>query len=275
MRSVHALLLFGAAATALLGACSLVLNTDGITGGSRGEGEGGLDVQPGDAAPDVALDAPDEPWIERDASDGDAQDAESAADSGLDTEAPDVAPGDSGLDTEAPDAAPGDSGEADAPVGDAPAADGSRGDASTCADDLSNTGTADFHIALTVSSHQTGAVALANQRASCGAANFWDLRIWSGNLRFETSNMTVDAGPYSDLFTSGTLVNDGKPHAIAIQRVAGVVTAFIDNKDAGSTPSVVSFGQLAPLVTGTDPCEGHDTTSPFAGTLSGLCVTSP
>jgi hypothetical protein len=267
MRSVHALLLFGAAAAALLGACSLVLNMDGITGGSAGE-EAGVDVQatdagsdgPLDAPNDASLDAPDEPWIARDASDDDSQDAGSVGDSGLDTDAPD---------------APGDSGEADAPAGDAPAGDGAGGDASACADDLSNIGTSDFHISLTVASRQIGLVALANQRARCGGGNYWDLRLFNGNLRMETADSTSDGGPYSDLFTSGVLVNDGKPHAIAVQRVATTVTVFIDGKDAGSTPSVISLRQLSPLLSGMDPCEGHDTTSPFAGTLSNLCVTSP
>jgi hypothetical protein len=221
-----------------------------------------LDVQRGDTGVEASLDAPDESWIVHDASDGDAQDTESTFDSGLDTETP--------------DAAPSDSAEGDAPAGDVAttdvgASDSTAGDGPACADDLSNIGTGDFHISFTVSSRQGGTAPIANQRAKCGYGMFWDVRLLNGNLHVETDDSVDGGGNYCDLVTTGATVNDGNPHAVVIQRVAGTVTVFVDGTTVGSHASMSSLLQLPPMVTGTDPC---NLTTPFAGTLSNLCMSN-
>jgi hypothetical protein len=154
-------------------------------------------------------------------------------------------------------------------------------DASACTGNLSNIGTGNFHISLTLTATQQGMVAVVNQRGSCGGGMYWDLRLNSGRLMFETDDgMLEPDGAYSEsprtTLIPNNLVNDGDPHCIMIARAAEVVSISIDGIVVGSTSSVSSFGVLPSLATGTDPCEGtEDMTMALTGTVSGLCVGGP
>lgn len=178
----------------------------------------------------------------------------------------------------------------DASVADAAASESSAADAATCAPprdasactgNLSNIGTANFHISLTLTATQSGMVAVVNQRGTCGGGMYWDLRLNSGRIMFETDDgMLEPDGAYSEsprtTLIPNNLVNDGEPHCILVERVAKVLSISIDGTLAGSTSSVSSFGVLPSLTTGTDPCEGTaDMTMAFTGNVSGLCVGGP
>jgi len=213
-----------------------------------------------------------------------AADAESTSDArGLESGIPDQAnPPVDGSDASRP---ADDSSLADAAASESSAADAATcappRDASACTGNLSNIGTANFHISLTLTATQQGMVAVVNQRGACGGGMYWDLRLNSGRLMFETDDgMLEPDGAYSEsprtTFIPNNLVNDGNPHCILIERVAEVVSISIDGTLAGSTSSVSSFGVLPSLATGTDPCEGtEDMTMAFTGTVSGLCIGGP
>jgi hypothetical protein len=148
----------------------------------------------------------------------------------------------------------------------------SEPDAAPCTGDLSAIGTGDFHVSLTVTSTQTGLVALVNQRRDCVPSVFWDLRMDAGLLYVEVD----DVAHYTALSTTGAAINDGRPHDLAARRIAGTLTAYVDGVDAGSSTSLASLGALAPLVSGTDVCvTSSDGTAALAGVITNLCVTSP
>jgi hypothetical protein len=213
---------------------------------------------------------------------GDESDASSAADGSPgddsdaqagDSIAPESGSGDSG-DSGGVDGGPGDGNTTDSG-----ALDAAR-DGSVCVGDLSNIGTGDFHISLTVTATGFARTALVNQRASCASTfcmqpdTFWDIRLLNGALFIETSD---NARNCCQVTTNGPLVNDNKPHRVIVQRVAQRITATIDGvpsvpPDAGTSKS--SFGQLPP-VSRTDPCEATGSTAPFLGSITNLCVTSP
>jgi hypothetical protein len=157
-------------------------------------------------------------------------------------------------------------------------------DASPCTGDLSDIGTGDFHISLTLTTTQQGWAALVNQRSSCGGGMFWDVRINSGQLVVETDDGVFgpeasSEGPRATL-APDVVVNDGKPHCIRIERVAEMLSIAVDGVVAGSASSVSSFAKLPPLATGTDPCDCADEgcvppEGAFLGAIAELCVGSP
>jgi hypothetical protein len=144
-------------------------------------------------------------------------------------------------------------------------------DSSAFVGDLSNIGTADFHISLTVTTTQVTDSALVNQRTSCSFGLFWDIRVVKGSLLIETCDA---ASNYTAVTTHGPLVNNGKPHRVIVKRVAQWVTAYIDGVASGTANSKSSFGQLPP-VSSKDPCETTAPFSPFSGSIANLTVTSP
>jgi hypothetical protein len=231
---------------AWLGGCSLVVNTDGLSGGAP---------QDGGSRGDEDANVPDAAGTDADAG---ADGADSGA-ADADSDAADAPPADSGFDA-TPDARTADSGVRDAGT-----------DAAACKTDLSNIGLADFTIAMTVTTVQTGLVATANQRNVCNLAPLWDVRLSNGNLYIET----CDGPHYSMLTTAGALANDGQPHAIVVKRRSQALTAYVDGKSVGTTTSTSSFGQLPPLEMGVDPCDTHPGNAALVGTLTGLCLTSP
>jgi hypothetical protein len=125
-----------------------------------------------------------------------------------------------------------------------------------------------------VKTTQTGVVSLVDQRAACGRTGvFWDVRLFSGNVRVET----YDGTNLLDLTSGAPVVNDGHTHAILVQRTSGMVTIHIDGTAAGSLAMAASFGALPALKSGTDVCDGHNGQVALSGTsmLTGVCISSP
>jgi hypothetical protein len=182
-----------------------------------------------------------------------------------------------GSDGSADDSSASDSGAGDSTANESGANDSSADsawDGAMCSGDLSNIGTADFHVALTMTTTQVGMTALVNQRSACtSVVTFWSLRVWSGQLRAETGQ--AGGNRYVLTSTGSVVVNDGRPHDVVLRRVAGVMTIYIDGVASGSTGSAASFGVLAPLQSGTDACDGRSGTVAFVGVIANLCVASP
>ena len=140
--------------------------------------------------------------------------------------------------------------------------------------DLSNVGTGDFRISFHIETTETGWVALLNQRPTCYIDVFWDIRqTASGTILAETDNKTNAS--YQTV-QSTLRINDGKPHDVAVTRIAGTMSIHIDGVLSGQGPSSASLGPLPALRVGTDVCgaASNPPTAPFAGTtLSEVCLT--
>ena len=180
-------------------------------------------------------------------------------------------------DASAPDApdrpSPRDAGDA----GDAADAVDAPDDALACpggTQDLSNVATGDFRISFRVVTTQTGWVALINQRSDCSYATFWDIRLQAaGRVRVELDDNTT--GGYEGL-ESTQAVNDGRPHAVVVARVAGRLSIQIDGAAASEGGSPLSLGTLPPLQVGNDICVTavkSPATAMFSGTLTDICIT--
>jgi hypothetical protein len=150
------------------------------------------------------------------------------------------------------------------------ATDGSAGrDAADCAGDLSSVLDGDFRISFTVTSTQTGLVALVNQRRECGPSVFWDVRMEAGRIDVEVDDVTH----YDHIVTVGAMINDGRAHEVRLERVSGTLTVFVDGANAGSLASQASLGALPSLATGTDVCvTSTDGTVALVGQISSVCV---
>jgi hypothetical protein len=141
-----------------------------------------------------------------------------------------------------------------------------------CRGDLSNIGSADFHVSLSVTANHTGLVAVANQRSECMPSVFWDIRIDGGFVLVEAD----DVASYGALQSPGPRVDDGRPHDVLFRRKSHVLSVYVD--DAGgapTTPSTASFGPLPPVAVKTDVCIPQDGTVALTGTVADLCVDSP
>jgi hypothetical protein len=248
MGAGHLGLLAGASFACVCGACSLLVKTSDLSGGP---------AEGGDGAPVDAEAAADS--FAQDSAAADAA-ADSSVDSSVDSGVADALPTDSARGDAARDAMASDSGGMDAPV-----------DGSLCKTDLSNIGTGDFTVSLTLTTSQTVIVAVANQRNTCNLGMFWDVRLSSGNLLVETD----DNVHHAVLTTSGVLADDGSPHAIKVQRKSQRLTGFIDGQSVGTVASTASFGALPPLEVGVGPCDMHTGNAPLVGSITGLCLTTP
>jgi hypothetical protein len=160
-----------------------------------------------------------------------------------------------------------------------------------CGNDLSNVGTGDFTISLTLTTtamnsagevgtpafSDVGETAVINQRSTCSSsAPFWDLRaglpptgspanaFWIG---METVDTTVD-----DAAANLVVLNDGVPHAIVVTRISGMMRISVDGVAGTPIASTASFGALPPRATGTDVCDGVDGTVPLVGTVTNVCI---
>jgi len=180
----------------------------------------------------------------------------------------------------ATDVAEGATEEAASDVGEATsdaAEDGSElSEAGPCRGDLSNIGTADFHVSFSVTTTQNGLAALVNQRAACAYSDFWDVRLaTNGGLDVETDDATQ--GPNgTGLPKVGPSIRDGVPHKVMLRRTSETLTVYVDGAASASAISRTSFGQLAPVRIGSDVCTlAIDGTMPLMGTVSDLCVASP
>jgi hypothetical protein len=175
----------------------------------------------------------------------------------------------------ASDAAQGASDVAEA-ASDALEAASAASEAAPCRGDLSNIGTADFHVSFSLVTTQNGLAAIVNQRAVCAFSDFWDIRLaTNGTLDVETVDATQGANG-TGLKKVGPKINDGVPHKVVVQRASGTLTVYVDGIASASAISRTSFGQLAAVRIGTDVCTfAIDQTMPLMGTVSDLCVASP
>jgi len=141
--------------------------------------------------------------------------------------------------------------------------------APACVGDLSGISTGSFRISFTVETTQAGLVALLNQRATCIlGSSFWDIRLSSGVLLVETD----DSQAYTSVTASGPAINDGLPHNVVIERLAGNLVVLVDSVQVGSETSAANFGRLPPLVLGSDACDTDGSTIALVGSLTNLCV---
>jgi hypothetical protein len=140
-----------------------------------------------------------------------------------------------------------------------------------CSSDLSNIGTGNFVISIDLRTTESGLAALVNQRASCSSSAYWDLRLSSGELRFESD----DGTSYTNLTGTGPEIDDGAPHTILVQRVDQTVTIYVDGNASGAAASRASFGALPSLALESDPCDGYDGTAAYQGTLAVVCIGAP
>jgi hypothetical protein len=109
---------------------------------------------------------------------------------------------------------------------------------------------------------------LLNQRATCTlASSFWDIRLSNGALLVETD----DSQMYTSVTASGPAINDGLPHDVVVERLAGNLVVLVDSVQVGSEASVTNFGRLPPLVVGVDACDAGGTIA-LVGSLTNLCV---
>jgi Laminin G domain len=245
----------------------------GAAGGTRNTEDSGSGVETGTAAESGSTPAPNPPpdaasWMDAGAphdatGGGPPVDVGVQPDGGIDSDA--------GMGADAGRDAGDNAG--DGSILDASGASDAGQDASACKGDLSNVGTGDFHVSATITTVQSGLVALANQRGVCGFGVFWDIRIQNGLLFVETDDNTS----YTNLVSTGKTVNDGQPHDVLVNRTAGTLTAYIDGVASGSKRSAASLASLPPLLSRTDPCIGHtgDPTVAFVGTIANLCVAAP
>jgi hypothetical protein len=140
-----------------------------------------------------------------------------------------------------------------------------------CPGDLSNVGTGDFHVACTVTTAQTGRVALANQRSWCFYQDMWDLRMEAGVPVIELDD-EAGVNHYTRLWSVGHPIDDGQPHDVLVERVSGTLSINIDGVRTASTAATESIGPLPPLVVGSDVCIGVDGTGVLTPPLQNLCI---
>ena len=165
----------------------------------------------------------------------------------------------------------GDAAADAADAGEAGMMDNGPPDVAVCSGDLSNIGRADFHISFSVTTTQTGLVALANQRSACVPYELWDARLEDGLVLFELADNTN----YTPLSSTGTLINDGSPHLVVVQRLSGTVHIIVDGALEFLGVAAESLGVLPPVLVGSDVCDSNDGTAALMGQLTGLCVQGP
>jgi hypothetical protein len=166
-----------------------------------------------------------------------------------------------------------DASGADASDGGQGAADSGEAsaDAANCTGNLSNIGTGDFEISLTVTTTATTRMAILGQRSTCDYGNFWDIRLETGGHLLVETDTAINNSEYTFLLST-VAVNDGTSHAVVVARRAGTLSVTVDGTAAGSASSTASLGTLAALRLGTDVCQGVDGTIGLSGSVTGVCV---
>jgi hypothetical protein len=162
-----------------------------------------------------------------------------------------------------------------------------------CGNDLSNVGTGDFTISLTLTTtamsstgpvgtgtiNEIGTTALINQRPLCNAsAPFWDIRAGlppTGSpanafcIGIETDDTTAD-----DAVDNIVVLNDGVPHMVVVTRISGTMRISVDGVAGTPVASTSNFGALTPLAIGTDVCDhfNDDGEVSLVGTVTNVCI---
>jgi hypothetical protein len=83
---------------------------------------------------------------------------------------------------------------------------------------------------------------------------------------------TDDTQAYTSVTASGLAINDGLPHDVVVERLAGNLLVLVDSVRVGSKASAANFGRLPPLVVGADACDADGSTIALVGSLTNLCV---
>jgi len=145
-------------------------------------------------------------------------------------------------------------------------------DLSACVSSLSGVGTGDFSIHFQITTKASVESTVLYQRAGCDAnRDFWNVNLSAGG-QLIAEVVQGGSGTYTVLTTT-TPVNDGKPHAISIDRVAFVLAATTDGGFSGSKAAPGSLGQLPPLgITKGNPCEAAGL-KPLSGSVTDVCLT--
>jgi hypothetical protein len=95
-----------------------------------------------------------------------------------------------------------------------------------------------------------------------------DIRLSNGALLVETD----DPQAYTSVTALGPAINDGLPHDVVVERLAGNLVVLVDSVQVGSKASAANFGGLPPLVVGADACDADGSTIALVGSLTNLCV---
>lgn len=172
---------------------------------------------------------------------------------------------------------PGDGTSGDGTSGDGTSGDGTSGDGppgagldGTCANDLSNVGLGDFSIRFTIQTTATTRQAVLFQRAICaGSSGHWDLYLGQDALAGVPVLEVQSGGSFAQ--TNATLaVNDGAPHVVEFQRLAGFLIASVDGQSFGGQTVALPLSALPALQVATGhPCAS---TPSLQGALIGICV---
>lgn len=140
-----------------------------------------------------------------------------------------------------------------------------------CVPSLSNVGTGDFTVSMTVTTRASTLSTIACQRSVCNGNNpLWEVLMDPGG----TLAIAVDddAGHLCQ-FHSSTIINDDASHNIVITRRHAQLAVNIDGADAGSVPCATSVGLLpAMTILSGDPCEHITSLVPLVGTVTNVCL---
>ncbi|RYZ02595.1 MAG: hypothetical protein EOO73_31095 [Myxococcales bacterium] len=172
------------------------------------------------------------------------------------------------------------SGEAGAGAGGAEGGAGGGGDggattevscerATTCTNDLSGLGLADFSIAFSIQTTATVGSGILSQRAICMHSQFWDIRLRGGGTSISVE--LDDAVNYTDL-TAPMVINDGGAHEVRVCRKSGHVYVFADGELVTDAEDAAEFTTLPPLATKTTLCTSLDGTIALDGTVADVCI---
>lgn len=142
-----------------------------------------------------------------------------------------------------------------------------------CVQTLANVGAGDFTIRFVITTAARVLSTVVYQRSICAGSDLWDVRLAAnGTLEIATD----DLGGHFTLFNTVATVNDGRPHAVVITRVAQVLSARIDGAASGAAASAASWQALPPLGIGKgDPCENGGGSVPLVGAVTNVCLTIP
>ncbi len=143
---------------------------------------------------------------------------------------------------------------------------GAPNDSGSCANDLSNIQTGDFHISFDVLAAATVTDGpLVEQQESC------DPYSYHVSVIEETAHIFTEIGDGTGWVNvqGVTAINDGLLHHVVVARVAGTLSISVDGQLDNSIPNGgdVPLGPLGLLQVGRSPCN-----PPFAGQIKNVCV---
>lgn len=121
---------------------------------------------------------------------------------------------------------------------------------------IGNFGTGDFAVETMLKTTSTELQYLFSKRSNCGHDNFWSIDITTaGKMQIELD----ESGSNYLSLTGTTSVNDGQWHHLALTRVSGVVTIYVDGVVQNSGISSANLNNIYPLELGSSVCNGFPT----------------